>query len=139
MEKEERMRTHIVGRSVLLFAVSVVALVALTVSAWSQAPLDPQALIGEWNGSWTNKKMRGINGPFYLKIEQVQGNKVYGQVEFSFQETVRYQLLGTLDGNRLTFGTQNPTELVIEGNRMRGSSQGSVRANPMDITLTKAK
>jgi hypothetical protein len=133
------MRDQTIGRLALLFIASVVVVASHGVSAWSQAPLDPQSLIGEWNGSWTNKKVQGVNGPYHLKIEQVQGNKVYGQVEISFRDTVRFRLVGTLDGNRLTFTPENPTELLIEGNQMKGTSQGSVRANPMDIVLTKTK
>jgi len=79
------MRGRTVSRVALLFVASVVAVAAaLGVSAWSQAPLDPQSLIGDWNGSWTNKKAQGASmGSINLRIEQVNGNKVYGQVEFS--------------------------------------------------------
>jgi len=77
------MRGRTVGRLALLFVASVVAVAVLGASAWSQAPLDPQSLIGDWNGSWTNKKAQGVNGQYHLRIEQVNGNKVYGQVEFS--------------------------------------------------------
>jgi hypothetical protein len=133
------MRGRTVGRLALLFVASVVAVAALGVSAWSQAPLDPQSLIGDWNGSWTNKKAQGVNGQYHLRIEQVNGNKVYGQVEFSGPQTAQFKLLGTLDGNRLTFGGPNPTEFLIEGNQMKGSSQGAPRGNPWDITLMKTK
>jgi hypothetical protein len=47
LTKEERMRGRTVGRLALLFVASVVAVAALGVSAWSQAPLDPQSLIGD--------------------------------------------------------------------------------------------
>ncbi len=133
------MRAHIVGRSMLLFAVSVVALATLTFSAWSQAPLDPQSLVGEWSGPWRNKQLPGANGQYHLTIEEVKGDKVYGQVTISGRETVQFKLSGTLDGNRLTFGSANPTVFLIEGNQMKGSAQGAVRANPMDIALTKTK
>jgi hypothetical protein len=128
LTKEERMRGRTVGRVALLFVASVVAVAALGVSAWSQAPLDPQSLIGDWNGSWTNKKAQGVNGQYHLMIEQVNGKKVYGQVEFSGPQTAQFKLLGTLDGNRLTFGGPNPTEFLIEGNQMKGSSQGRLGA-----------
>ena len=56
-DEGDRMRGRTVGRVALLFVASVVAVAAaLGVSAWSQAPLDPQSLIGDWNGSWTNKR-----------------------------------------------------------------------------------
>jgi len=121
------------------FIASVVALAALAGAAWSQPPLDPQSLVGEWSGSWINKHQRGVNGQYHLRIDQVKGNKVFGQVTIVGREKAEFKIGGTLDGNRLTFGTQNPTELLIEGNQMKGSSQGAVRANPMDIALTKTK
>ena len=133
------MRGNPIGRLVLLFAASVVALATLPVSAWSQAPLDPQSLIGDWNGSWTNKKVQGVNGQYHLRIEQVSGNTVYGHVEISGPQSAQFRLLGTLDGNRLTFGGPNPTEFLIEGNQMKGNSQGAPRSNPWDITLMKTK
>jgi hypothetical protein len=133
------MRGHTIGRPALPFIASVLAVATLAVSAWSQATLDPQSLIGNWSGSWTNKLLRSANGQYHLKIEQVRGNKVYGLVDISGTSSIQYRLDGTLDGNRLTFGTQNPTELLIEGNQMKGSSQGSVRGNPWEITLTKIK
>ena len=133
------MRSQPVGRLALMFVVAVLALAALAVSAWSQAPLDPQSLVGEWSGSWTNKKLQGASGQYHLKVERVSGNKVYGRVEIIGREKAQFNIVGTLDGNRLTFNPQNPTELLIDGKRMNGSSQGAPRANPMDITLTKTQ
>jgi len=118
------MRGQTVGRLPLLFIASVVALATLAASAWSQAPLDRQSLVGEWSGSWKNKNLPHINGKYYLTIEKVEVDKVYGQVEVSGPQTAQFKLLGTLDGNRLTSGGPNPTEFLIEGNQMKGSSQG---------------
>ena len=132
------MRGQNVGR-LLLFLASVVALATLAASAWSQAPLDRQSLVGEWRGSWKNKGLPHINGKYYLTIEKVEGDKAYGQVEISGPQSMQHKLLGTLDGNRLTFSGPNPTEFLIEGNQMKGSSQGAPRGNPWDITLMKTK
>jgi hypothetical protein len=133
------MRGQAVGRLPLLFIASFVALATLAAPAWSQAPLDRQSLVGEWSGSWKNKSLQQINGKYYLTIENVEGDKVYGQLEISGQQTVKLRQLGTLDGNRLTFSRPNPTEFLIEGNQMKGSSQGSPRGNPWDINLMKTK
>ena len=133
------MRGQPIGRLAVMFVASVLVSASLAVSAWSQAPLDPQSLVGEWSGSWINKKLQGANGQYHLKVEQVRGNKVYGNVAIIGRETVQFNIVGTLDGNRLTFNPQNPTELVIEGKQMKGSAQGSARANPMDISLAKTK
>jgi len=56
----------------------------------------------------------------------VKGDKVNGQVVICGRETAQFNIGGTLNGNRLTFGKQNPTEFLIEGNQMKGTSQGSV-------------
>ena len=133
------MRDQTNGRSALIFFACVVALVGLAVSAWSQEVLDPQSLVGEWGGSWINKSNRRVNGQYYLTVEKVEGNKVYGQVTISGSDTTQFKIVGTLAGNRLTFGTQSPTELLIEGKQMKGTNQGAVRAAPLDITLTKTK
>jgi len=104
-----------VGRLPLLFIGSVVALATLAAPAWSQAPLDPQSLLGEWSGSWTSKHIGSFNGRYSLTVEKVEGDKVYGQVYFTTPQrpTFQHKLVGTLDRNRLTFGSQNPTELLI--------------------------
>jgi hypothetical protein len=133
------MRVHTVGRLPLLFIASVVALTALTASAWSQAPLDGQSLVGEWSGSWRNKNLGHVSGQYLLTIERVEGRRVHGQVEITGPQNAQFRLLGTLDGNRLTFSGPNPTEFLIEGKQMKGSSQGATRGNPWDITLTKTK
>ena len=133
------MRGQTIRHSALLCITSVAALAAVALAAWAQAPLDPQSLVGEWNGMWINKNIRGYNGQYHLTIEQVKGDKVYGQVVISGRETAEFKMVGTLNGNRLTFGKQNPTELLIDGNQMKGTSQGSARANPHEITLAKTK
>ena len=134
------MRAHTsFGRPLLLFAASVVAVATLAVSAWSETPLDPQSLVGEWSGSWRDTHKPGANGKYYLTVDEVKGDKVYGKVVVSGRETLQFKLFGTLAGNRLTFSSVNPTVLLIDGNQMRGNSQGSVRTNPMDIALTKTK
>jgi hypothetical protein len=79
-----------------------------------------------------NKNLGHINGQYHLTIERVEGSKVYGQVEISGPQNAQFKLLGTLEGNRLTFSGPNPTEFLIEGNQMKGSSQGAPRGNPSD-------
>ena len=133
------MRGHTVGRLPLLFIASVVSLAALTAAAWSQAPLDGQSLVGEWSGSWRNKNLGHVSGQYLLTIERVEGRQVYGQVEITGPQNAQFKVLGTLEGNRLRFGGPNPTEFLIEGKLMKGSSRGASRGNPWDITLTKTK
>jgi len=131
------MRGQTIRHSALPFITTVAALAAVALAAWAQAPLDPQSLVGEWSGTWQNKHYSGGNGQYHLTIEQVKGDKVYVQVVISGRDT--FKTVGTLNGNRLTFSKQNPTELLIDGNQMKGTSQGSIRGNPRHITLTKTK
>src|SRR5262249_3952916 len=112
-----------IGHSALLFIATVAAFAVVALAAWAQAPLDPQSLIGVWSGTLINKNIRGYNGQYQLTIEQVKGDKVNGQVVISGRETAQFKIGGTLNGNRLTFGKQNPTELLIEGNQTKGASQ----------------
>jgi hypothetical protein len=98
-------------------------------SAWAQAPgVDPQSLIGQWSGSWTGAALAKANGKYYLKIERVEGAKVFGTGEVSGHKNTEFPLSGTLSGNQLTYGK---TTLTIDGNHMTGKGQS------MDISLTK--
>src|SRR4029077_6094402 len=107
LEREERMPDHTVGRLPWLFIASVVALASLAASAWAQAPLDGQSLVGEWSGSWRNKNLGQISGQYLLTIERVEARQVHGQVEITGPQSAQYKVLGTLDGNRLTFSGPN--------------------------------
>lgn len=108
---------------------SLLVVAAFVPSVWAQAPsLDPQSLIGQWSGSWTNAATGKGNGKYYIKIERVEGVKVFGKGEFSGRKNTEFDVNGTLAGNQLTYGK---TTLTIEGNRMQGKGQN------LDITLTK--
>src|SRR5215470_3841740 len=73
--------------------------------AWAQAPsVDPQGLIGQWSGSWNNAATGKGNGKYYLTIERVEGDKVFGKGEFSGRKDSAFVLNGTLSGNQLTYG-----------------------------------
>lgn len=133
------MRDPVVHHVRVLFVAWLFTLVALTPPAWPQTPLDPQSLIGEWRGSWTSTQMHraraaSASGQYYLTIEKVEGNKVHGRAEIIGR--TEFKFVGTLDGNRLTFGQDTITELVIDGDHMRGSSRGTFAR---DITLSKKK
>jgi hypothetical protein len=87
--------------------------------------VDPQSLVGQWNGNWTEKSESKMNGPYYITIERVEGNKVFGLGEVhSRSGKTEFRFVGTLQGNRLTYGRDNVTDLTIDGNRMEGTSIG---------------
>jgi len=99
--------------------------------AWSQTPaVDPQSLVGQWTGSWTNSNTGKDNGKYYLRIERVEGQKVFGDGEFVGRKASQFKVNGTLSGNQLTFGR---TELTVDGREMHG------KAPSIDIKLMKEK
>ncbi len=124
------MRDRIIPRLSLLFAVLIIA---VSVPAFPQAPLDPQSLVGEWRGSW--KASHGhAKGDYSLIIERIDGQQVYGRVKMPESKKAEFRLVGRLEGNRLTFGEKGATELFIDGRRMSGASRGTIGR---DITLWK--
>ena len=134
--KEEHMRSPVIRSLSVLFIGWFVTLATDTGPAWPQTELDPQSLVGEWVGRWTEKHVAKSHGSYYLWIEKVEGNKVYGRGEIAGRRSTEFKLVGTLDSNRLTFGKNTITELLIAGDQMRGSSQGRT---PLDITLSRKK
>jgi hypothetical protein len=111
-------------------------LTAVPAAAWAQAAADPQSLVGEWTGSWVDKREGKSKGQYSLTIEKVEGNRVQGRVEVSADRTSEFKFVGTLEGNRLTFGRDTKTELTIEGTQMRGSSEGRASRS---ISINKTK
>lgn len=123
----------------IVTGLACLALLGLAVGAEAQA-VDPQSLIGEWQGTWNLANPKSVNGQYYLTIKTVEGNKVQGRVERSNIRagiTPDFNVTGTLTGNVLKFqsGPAN-TELTIDGNQMSGQMFGSTRA---EISLTKKK
>jgi hypothetical protein len=87
--------------------------------------VDPQSLVGQWTGTWTEKSESKMNGPYYITIERVDGNRVFGRCEVhSRSGKTEFQFVGTLAGNRLTYGRDNVADLTIDGNRMEGTAIG---------------
>ena len=128
-----------------LIGCSLMALVLVSgaTSSLAQAPtLDPRSLVGEWPGEWKARfQIRELSGRYYLKIERVEGDTVFGNVEATGgQGSYAYPFRGTLVGNKLTFtsGRGVTTELVVTGNSMSGTAIGGP---PMrqEISVTKAK
>ena len=39
-------------------------IIGMALIASAQTAIDPQSLIGEWNGSWTDKRHSGNNGQY---------------------------------------------------------------------------
>ena len=105
-------------RSICRVFACLLTLSILVPGAWSQtSTVEPQTLVGRWSGSWTNANTGKGNGKYYLTIERVEGQKVFGEGEVVAQKPPTFKVNGTLSGNQLTFGR---TELTVEGTTMRG-------------------
>ena len=107
----------------------------------AQAPFDPQSLVGEWVGKWSAGATSGgtggrggTQGPYSLVITRVQGDQVFGKVEFQ-------EFSGNVRGRSPATTSPSPasacrTELTIHGNEMRGTRQATA-ARPREIQLLK--
>src|SRR6266851_9353802 len=51
------------------------------VSEVRAADLDPQSLLGEWQGTWSSAAARSSTGNYYITINKVDGAKVLGRSE----------------------------------------------------------
>jgi hypothetical protein len=127
---EKPMTRHRLGIALLSSIIAAFVVAALAPATWAQTPdVDPQALVGQWSGTWTGK-VPSENGRYYLTIERVQDGKVFGKGEFVARKTTEFKVVGTLSGNRLTFGR---TDLTVNGNQMTGTGP------EVKLDLTKAK
>jgi hypothetical protein len=96
----------------------------LPLVASAQTPVDPQSLVGEWTGSWISAWVGGSTGAYQLTIARVEGNTVYGRFEFTTRNVRGRRegdFVGTVEGNRLTWGAEQKSELTIDGARMFGT------------------
>ena len=106
-------------RSVLLIALLLAIGVVPAHRVEAQpAAVDPQSLVGEWEGRrtrWTSDGQSEVR--WYLLIERVEGDKIYLKRETPGVPTVSF--VGILTGNQLTFGQTNAQiTFTVDGNRM---------------------
>ena len=101
-----------------------------------QTTIDPEWLIGEWQGQWTAVQASGPKypGPYMLTIKVVSGGRlVYGEgtIRSVFGGIRPFSFVGVLEENRLTYpGAWGKTTLLIGGSEMRGtilSGDGSIK------------
>jgi len=101
--------------------------------------LEPQALLGEWQGTWSMASSRGSTGNYYITINKVEGNKVYGRSErpaTSKSGESNWNFVGTLAENVVTVKTADlAMELTVNGKNMTGWSL--IRGNRFDLSLAK--
>ena len=112
------------ARTCLSLLLGLVVVTLSVVPGASQMASDSQALIGTWSGKWSGIWGGGSqtrSGDYVLKITKTEGDKVFGEVEWTAAGTQRTPFAGTFDGHRLTYGT---TELVLDGTRLSGKRTG---------------
>ncbi|PYN96651.1 MAG: hypothetical protein DMD91_20575 [Candidatus Rokuibacteriota bacterium] len=122
----------------IAFAMATVT-IAPVVAQTPQTPVDPQHLVGEWAGKWSGIWGTGsqtLSGEYILKVTKVQGEKVFGQVEWTNKGTLKSNLVGNFDGRRLTYGN---AELIVDSDRMTGGRAVQNFPQGIKIDLTKAK
>jgi hypothetical protein len=121
----------------LFVFVLVVAVSQAKPQAWAQqASVDPQNLVGEWSGSWktAGAVQHEQGGRYYLTIEKVEGDKVYGKGRVEGRRARDFNFTGALTGDHLTFGKDSVANLTISGKQMRGKVEGRVN---WEIELSK--
>ena len=115
----------------LMLASLTCAFVAFSAVVLAQSAVDPQALIGEWNGRWTIGAAGGgvggrggTQGPYKLVITKVEGDRVFATLD---TQGFSGKITATLAGNTLSFGNDRlQTQLTVDGNQMRGTRSGGV-------------
>jgi hypothetical protein len=109
-------------RLALCFGIGLLVAACQTAAIIPFRAEDPQALVGEWKG---DELLYGNHWakPFYLTVARVDGNLVFGSVEFwqgygnAGWHRVR-PFRGRLQGHELTFGIY---QLTVYDRRMTGS------------------
>ncbi len=120
----------------LCVSACVLLLASLASPVWPQSSPDPQALVGEWWGSWKARAQKG-RGDYALTVERVEGERVYGRAKATGPWKADFEFTGRFEGKRLTFGREDAaTELVIDGRRMFGTFRGTITR---DIELVRSK
>ena len=86
-------------------------LVALIVSATvvsGQSSIDPQSIVGKWQGTWRGRSgNRTTSGSYHLTIDRLEGNKVFLKVFRIADRTQQAQsVTGSRNGNVLKSTTR---------------------------------
>ena len=122
---------------IVLASLTLVAGVALP-EIWAQA-VDPQSLVGKWEGTWTNISHPSSSGDYNMTVTKADGNQVYGRTErfLTTGERRTADFVGTLEGDQLKFSNSfSSTELAIGGSQIQGYTVDNFR---LAIKMTKAK
>lgn len=106
----------------------------------AETAFDPQLLVGEWKGLWSNQFG---SDSFYMTIKKVEGEKVYGMVYT--QGPAQYHnidrpFIGTIDLKNMNLsGTSAKSTFsftIVNIQRMEGWGTATIRS---DIWVEKTK
>jgi hypothetical protein len=109
------------GRRFCLIALAGLAVVTACAPPEALAQtVDPQSLVGEWEGTWSGVSARDVQGTFRMTVTKVERSQVHGRIEregWGRQVApARFDFVGTLEGNKLVFTFPgNSVELTISG------------------------
>jgi hypothetical protein len=114
-----------------MFKLLAVGAMVLSLVAPVFAQVEPQALVGVWEGQWSYREQRGMKtGPITITISKVENGKVYGKTEAQgSQENTAYSWVGdaTPTGYSFTSKEGNATTATLEGGRLHVRSGRGAR------------
>jgi hypothetical protein len=126
-------------RSLFIVLTCLTLVAGLAVPELGAQSVDPQALVGKWEGTWLNMSHPNFGGEYNLTVTKVEGDKVHGRYEKlgATGGRVAADFVGTLEGGKLTYGNSfSSTELTINGKQARGTSVDNFR---LAIEMTRTK
>jgi hypothetical protein len=87
------------------------------------AQVDPQAMLGVWEGHWSYREQRGIkSGPITITINKIESGKVHGKTEVQgSQENSSYNWVADVTSTGYTFTSKegNTTTGTLHDGRLR--------------------
>jgi hypothetical protein len=123
--------------SVIFFLLFAVFSGTAATHAETGVAIDPESLIGEWDGEWYIGAGVG-RGNFYLTLKEVKDGVLIGDYSFTggrppYNDTIR----ATLEGQILKVrGSYRTLDLTVSGDEMKGSGVGTV---PFLVELKRNK
>ena len=104
-----------------MFKLLIVSTILLSLMAPAAAQIEPQALVGVWEGQWSIREQRGMkSGPVTITISKVENGKVYGKTESAGSQ-------------------ENPTIIWVADVTPTGFSSVSKDGNPVTGTVDGTK